>query len=50
MSLSLGSIWSNNNNKINTTVKPRVQQVLTVNKPIKVKNVCKQYKVRTVSL
>ena len=38
MSLSLGSIWSNNNNnnnKINTTVKPKVQQVLTVNRPIK---------------
>lgn len=39
MSLSLGSIWSNNNNnnKINTTVKPNVQQVLTINRPIKVR-------------
>ena len=38
MSLSLGSIWSNNTNKkINISTKSRVQKVLTVNRPIKVK-------------
>lgn len=38
MSLSLGSIWSNNNNKkINISTKSRVQKVLTVNTPVKVK-------------